>query len=348
MKVLLFVFFIFTSLVPYSVGAAEVGVYYYPGWNRPNVDGWEKIKPYPEREPLLGWYEEGADYVTRTQLSWLEKYGINFVAYDWYWDQGSGVKNRTYAIDSFIRSSKGVNVDFTILWANHTGTPTSYEQFDKIVDYWIKNYFTKTNYKKIDGKPVVFIFSPDLLFKDSEAFGSSPKELLNRARATARQAGLKGIYFIGSAQANKESVSVELPEQSYDALSAYNYQNSSSSELGSKSLSTSYQELSDGYAKNWNVILQNSKIPYILPVTSGWDKTPWGGSFISAHDNSSSTPATFAEHLMRAKKILLSNPAKTLNTVVICCWNEYGEGSYIEPTKKFGYEYLENIKEILK
>jgi hypothetical protein len=348
MKALLFALFVSGALTTYSVIAAEVGVFYYPGWNRPNVDGWAKIKPYPEREPLLGWYEEGADEVTKTQIGWLEKYGINFVAYDWYWDQGSGVKNRTYAIDSFIRNSKDASVDFTILWANHTGTPISYEQFDEIVSYWIKNYFTRNNYKTIDGEPVVFVFSPELLFKDSKKFGSSPKELLNRARAAARQAGLKGIYFVGSAKADIKSVSVELPDQSYDALSAYNYQNSSSSDLGSRSLSASYRELSDGYAKNWQVILENSKIPYILPLTSGWDKTPWGGSFSPAHDNSISTPATFAEHLMDAKKLLLKSPDRTLNTVVICCWNEYGEGSYIEPTKKFGYKYLEKIKEVLK
>lgn len=323
-------------------------MFYYPGWNRPGVDGWAKIKPYPEREPLLGWYEEGSDEATKTQINWLEKYGVDFFVYDWYWDKGTGVKNRTYAIDSFIRNSKKSNVDFTILWANHTGTPESYEQFDDIVNYWINHYFKDSHYKTIDGKPVVFIFSPELLTKDSSKFGASPKELLDRARLAAKQAGLKGIYFIGSAQANKNSVSFELPEQTYDALSAYNYQNARSPDLSKRTLSTSYQELSDGYAQNWQIILENSKTPYIIPLTSGWDKSPWGGSINPSHDKSASTPEMFAEHLKKAKELLLKNPEKTLNTVVICCWNEYGEGSYIEPTKKFGFQYLEQIQKVLK
>jgi hypothetical protein len=31
---------------------------------------------------------------------------------------------------------------------------------------------------------------------------------------------------------------------------------------------------------------------------------------------------------------------------VICCWNEFGEGSYIEPTQKNGFSYLEKIKKV--
>ena len=31
---------------------------------------------------------------------------------------------------------------------------------------------------------------------------------------------------------------------------------------------------------------------------------------------------------------------------VICCWNEFGEGSYIEPTKKDGFSYLEKVKKV--
>lgn len=337
-----------SSLTIAPARAADVGVFYYPGWNRPNIDGWEKIKAYPEREPLLGWYKEGSDKITKTHIKWMEKYGINFIAYDWYWDKGTGVKNRTYAIDSFIRNSQKSTVEFSLLWANHTETPESYEQFDEIVNYWITNYFKKSNYKTIDGKPVVFIFSAEMLDKDSKKFGATSEELLIRARSAAKKAGLKGIYFVGSAGADKISITQTLPNQTYDALSAYNYQHAASHNLAIRKLSTSYQQLSDGYAQNWEFILKNSKLPYILPLTSGWDKTPWGGSSDPLHDNSSSTPEQFADHLKQAKLTISKNPDKTLNTVVVCCWNEFGEGSYIEPTKKFGFKYLEQIKNILK
>jgi hypothetical protein len=31
---------------------------------------------------------------------------------------------------------------------------------------------------------------------------------------------------------------------------------------------------------------------------------------------------------------------------MICCWNEYLEGNYIEPTEGHGFRYLEAIKEV--
>jgi hypothetical protein len=31
---------------------------------------------------------------------------------------------------------------------------------------------------------------------------------------------------------------------------------------------------------------------------------------------------------------------------MVCCWNEYGEGSYIEPTKMYDLEYLKRIKKV--
>ncbi|MGF6404127.1 MULTISPECIES: glycoside hydrolase family 99-like domain-containing protein [Pseudomonas] len=348
MKKLLVASLSFLSLITSTTHAIDVGVYYYPGWKRPDVDGWAKIKAHPEREPLLGWYTEGSDEVTRRHLQWMEKYGINFIAYDWYWDQGTGVKNRTYAIDSYIKNAKDYNVDFALLWANHTNTPESLSQFDEIVNYWILNYFKNPKYKKIDGKPVVYLFSSDMLSRDSEKFGSSPKELLTRARKLAKKSGLNGIFFIGTPGSKKDSLTLELPNQTYDAVSAYNYQYGPSKAPEIRTLSKSYSELMDGYSQSWNFTLKTSPLPYVIPVTSGWDRTPWGGSSDPAHDNSYSTPEEFSEHLSRAKAELLGNPKKTLNTIIICCWNEFGEGSYIEPTKKFGFDYLEQIHKILK
>ncbi|MNL55739.1 hypothetical protein D3C87_1791710 [compost metagenome] len=113
-------------------------------------------------------------------------------------------------------------------------------------------------------------------------------------------------------------------------------------------VSESYLELSEGYLQTWKWVLDNSNLPYMLPLTSGWDKTPWGGSPNPLHDNSISTPEQFSKHLKQAKKVLNENKTKTLNTVVICCWNEYGEGSYIEPTKKFGFKYLQQIRGSIK
>ncbi|CAG8864748.1 hypothetical protein PS861_00546 [Pseudomonas fluorescens] len=339
---------IFFMLVSKVVFATDVGVFYYPGWNKPDIDSWAKIKPYPDREPLLGWYKEGTDTYTKTYTKWMKDYGVNYVIYDWYWEKNGGVKDTTYAVDSFMKNSTPASIGFSLLWANHSGTPISYQQFDEIVNYWITHYFGNGRYKRIDDKPVVFIFSHDRLSADAKTFGATPQELLERARAAAVKAGYKGIYFVGSASADKKRLDFTDLGSTYDALSAYNYHLGFSEKSSSRKLSISYPDLAAGYAQSWRRVVNNSKIPYILPLTSGWDRSPWGGSTVPIHDNSVSTPENFYEHLQDAKTTLNKHPNQTLNSVVICCWNEYGEGSYIEPTKKYQFKYLEGIQKYLK
>jgi len=73
---------------------------------------------------------------------------------------------------------------------------------------------------------------------------------------------------------------------------------------------------------------------------------PWGGSSYRLHDNSFGTPDEFERHLAAAKLRIDKHAAKTKGMTVICCWNEFGEGSYVEPTKKDGFKYLEKVRKV--
>lgn len=64
------------------------------------------------------------------------------------------------------------------------------------------------------------------------------------------------------------------------------------------------------------------------------------------HDDSQGTADEFELHLRAAKARLDRYPTKTQRTGVICCWNEFGEGSYIEPTKADGFTFLERIRKV--
>ncbi|MFH2502126.1 glycoside hydrolase family 99-like domain-containing protein [Klebsiella indica] len=324
--------------------ATEVGVYYYPGWKKPGIDTWGPIKKYPERRPILGWYKEGEDNVIKQQLEWMEKYGITYIAYDWYWDKKTGVKNRTFAIDSYLRNSKNTKVKFALLWANHTGTPQSLGEFDNIVNYWLDHYFNNNKYLTINEMPVVFIFSSGRLEDNARDFKENTKGLLDHARMLAKKRGYKGIYFIGSSGYNKnKNLEYKYPDKTYDAISAYNYQIGVDQKGSFQRFSTSYLNLAKGYKKTWISILRASPLPYIIPVTSGWDRRPWGGSQYPEHDLSFSSPYEFGNMIRDATQMLKNYPNNTLNNIVICCWNEFGEGSYIEPTQQYGLKYLEQI-----
>lgn len=322
----------------------SVGVYYFPGWKEsPDLwwnPPWDKIKPFPELEPLLGWYPEGETWVAEKHIEWMHDYGIDFVIYDWYWRKDNTV-GLEHAINAYLRAENRSLVDFTILWANHSEVPESLDQFEAMVDFWIENYFNRPEFLKRDGKPVIYIFSPERLRENAPKTGKSVKELLEFARGKAVAAGYKGIYFVACTQAFEYWVKGHIPESGYDAMTAYNYHRGYSGKYEEGGLSESYTELADGYRQSWDWIIANSKLPYFVPVTSGWSKKPWGSH--TAHDESISTPELFSAHLHEAKQTVEANPLRTGETIVICCWNEFGEGSYIEPTVKYGHLYLEAV-----
>lgn len=330
--------------------AYTVGVYYFPGWRIApplfRLDPWRKIKPYPEREPLVGWYRDGDDSITRQQVAQMSAAGINLVIYDWYWLPKDGIA-LNHAIDSFRRISSKQRIRYALLWANHSGAPESEDDFYRIVQYWIDTYFKESAYYKIGGHPVVVIFAPIDFDRRARSFGKSTQQLFHNANELAANAHLPDIYFVASTQATPNNVDKVLPDAGYQALTAYNYQRAGGRAVPDDAHeSHSYNELTSGYEESWKWILKYGSLPYWIPVTAGWDKRPWDGSADPLHDLSESSPDSFEEHLRSAKRTVDRNSIKTERTVVICCWNEYGEGSYIEPTVKYGTKYIDAVRAV--
>lgn len=58
------------------------------------------------------------------------------------------------------------------------------------------------------------------------------------------------------------------------------------------------------------------------------------------------TPEKFNKYFYRLAKTLIDS--NRLNVIFINAWNEWGEGAYLEPDEKNGYEYLESIKRTIE
>lgn len=325
-----------------SSSAYKIGTFYFPGWkdNQPGAPAkfpWTTIKSYPEREPKLGWYDDGNVAVVEQQLKWMRTYGIDYVVFDWFWN-GKGTE-LNHTINAYFKTETKKDVPFALLWSNHTSVPRTKLEFTSMVDYWISQYFNKPEFMKIDGKPVIFIFSHTSFVKQAKQIGESVPSLLAQAEARAKAAGYKGIYFVGSTHVDSALLKTAATS-GYSAFSTYNYHGRADD------MSASFEELDSAYQHVWNWILKESSIPYIVPMTQGWDKRPWGGSANPLHDMSGGVLPSFEAHLAEARRLMDANPSKTMKMGVICCWNEFGEGSYIEPTKKDGFGYLERVQKV--
>lgn len=319
----------------------RLGAYYFPGWsisgNWEGKDPWIPIRKFPEREPAAGWYDDtNIDTVAR-QLDEMKAAGLYFVAVDWYWNGKSPVRGKPLEhIANLTRSGKSP-LKFSILWANHEQIPRNVQEFDAMVKYWIKDLFSNPSFLRIDGRPVVFLFSNDLLEKDASRFGMTVSDLMTKAQVIAKAEGESPLFVLSNTMGGKS-----LKEQGYAGLSAYNHH-------GFNRSSHSYAELSEDYARIWQSNLSYMKDGvYVLPMIQGWDRRPWGGSQNDLlHDHSGGTPEGFRQHLTEGVKMIRKYQARTRGLGVICCWNEYGEGSVIEPTKKDKDAYLQVIRSVL-
>lgn len=335
--------FCFVNTAP----AYDIGVFYFPGWLT-GSKFWKDLQgmpgssspgvAWPEREPLLGFnYPEEQTGVAEQEIEWAASHGITFFAYDWYWYGKS--PDTEHAQQAFLKAKNKQSMKFCLHWANHTETPNTIKAFDDMIDYWIVNYFKEANYYRIDGKPVIFIFSTERLVRQSMGLRESPQALLLRANAKAKAKGYPGIYFIATNDEKPgEALEKRLAGYGFNAYTGWNYARANEARVAD------YRVMVDVYLDYYRAAAQAGKfLPYIVSASPGLDDRPWYGD--KATVRSDSTPAKFTQMLSGAKE-LLDNPKSSPKILMIESWNEYAEGSYIAPTKKEGFGYLKAIQQV--
>ena len=81
--------------------------------------------------------------------------------------------------------------------------------------------------------------------------------------------------------------------------------------------------------------------PMVIP---NWDNTARSG--VNGFVLHNSTPELFKQVMQKAISKVKNLP-EDKRVVFIKSWNEWAEGNYLEPDRKFGRKYLEVIKELI-
>jgi hypothetical protein len=197
------------------------------------------------------------------------------------------------------------------------------------------------------------------LTKLLDGFGSveATRAALDKFRAKAVAAGLPGLHLnavvwgqpILPGEQKPVDAAQLVKDLGFDSVTSYVWIH----HVPLPTLQTDYNEVRDTYFRYWNEAERKFGVPYYPNVTMGWDSSPRAnqddefGNFGYPFMNTicGNTPERFKEALEITKRRLLSRPggARILN---INCWNEWTEGSYLEPDQVHGMKYLEAVRDV--
>ena len=359
---------------------------YHPGDPRnvktkgPDWSEWELVKNAKPRfpghrqphVPLWGYQDESDPAVMANKINAAADHGISAFIFDWYYYNDGPFLNAT--IDrGFLQATNNARLKFAFMWANHDwldiqpyhrGAPPKLlypgrvtpEMFGKICDLLIKDYFSRSNYWRIGGKPYFSFYDLQNLLSN---FGSvaATRAALDEFRAKARAAGLPGLHLNavvwGRTILPGENLAADpvklVRDLGFDSVTSYVWIHY----VSLPKQQTGYNYVRDRYFEYWARAATNYGVPYIPNVTMGWDPSPRADQ-TQPYDNSGypfmniikdNTPENFQTALELAKQRLLAEP-RGLRILNLNCWNEWTEGSYLEPDTVHGFQYLDAVKKV--
>ncbi|OFX34873.1 MAG: hypothetical protein A2W90_00035 [Bacteroidetes bacterium GWF2_42_66] len=336
------------------------------------IGEWEMIQKgnprfeghYQPRIPLWGYKMDDDPQAWEQKIDAATLHGVNTFIFDWYWYDGKPFLEE--AVDlGFLGASNNEKANFYIMWANHDVPgnmwnhyryktdsliwhgDVDWENYKIVVDRVIKQYFNKPNYLKIDGKPVFSVYSLGNLVEGFKNNLEETAKALDYFREEVKKAGFPGLHLqLVGGERNGEpcfwgvdaSVSEIVKVLGVNSVTMYNM----AGKRGEDYLS--YGEHAVALRKGWDSTLD---IPFFPCVSIGWDNTPrypeYGKEKVVHYHN---TPQSFGAYLQKAKEYADAHPEQP-KIVAINAWNEWVEGSYLEPDMLNGYGYLETVKKVM-
>lgn len=273
--------------------------------------------------PLTGPYDSQDPDILEYQVLLMKLSGIDGVLVDWYGDESYNdygmINKNTGSLFNWIKRAK---LQFAIVYEDQTiknmingGKITSANAksyASKAISYVNTNWASTSTYLKKDGQPVLLTFGPQY-FKTSSEWetifsGINPKPLFITLDNILSPVA-SGAYPWPPMDKSVSGVLSQASVASY--------------------LSQFYQK-----ASNWSY-----KVGSAFPAFNDIYKEAGVGASYGFLDPQNGF--TFSSTLDRAIN-------QNCDVIQLVTWNDYGEGTIIEPTVEFGYSYLEKVQEVKK
>lgn len=331
--------------------------------------------------PEWGYFNESDPLWAEKQIDLAADNGITTFMFDWYWY--SGVKFLSDALEKgFLRAYNFRRLKFAVMWANHTwgawpavtGVPGMgeaqhvwlkirhwIEDCERVIDYCCEKYFTLDNYWKIEGKPVFVIYDTSTLL---HLLGGKEKttEALQRMSERAQKWGFPGLWFTANIGCCNDNIYCcgwarvpEVKSIGFSAVFAYNIVRTPKyTSLPDTMPVVSYEDVIMSHQYVWKKI-KSGGLPHFPIVTFGCDVTPrWprGIRFPLDFKKLGYEPIIVGntpEKFQRLCSLAVDHSQKNEQpqAIFINAWNEWTEGMYLLPEKKYGTAYLQALHSAL-
>ena len=311
-------------------------VHYMPWFHSKEVDGfwgqhWTMTNRNPDRfddfgnreiashyYPLIGPYSSADDDLQEYHLLLMKLSGIDGVIFDWYGSRNIHdfltLKENT---ESFIKEIEEVGLQFAIMYEDRVAEYTLNKQMgafkrmesgiQAVIDdlkYIESTYFISNNYLRLDGSEMLFIFGPHYLTNQEQWETVFLNANIQPKIYTLWKASDRVGKYAGGEFSWIDKNHIETLKGYYDYVR----------EKGITAIGGVYGGFNDYYYEG------------------GW-KTTEEFDWTIPHNNIE----TFAETLD-----LIDN--ESVAFIQLLTWNDFGEGTMLEPTLEFGYNFLAKLQ----
>ncbi|ABI62432.1 glycoside hydrolase family 99-like domain-containing protein [Granulibacter bethesdensis] len=303
---------------------------------------------YQPRQPgELGYYDLRSVDVMRKQVDLALQHGISGFCFYYYYFAGKKLLYKP--IENYINSD--ISAPFFFLWANENWSKRwdggdkeiiiaqdHSSEDDLIFIRELLPLFQDQRYVKVSGKPILMVYKAHLfpdIFQTTEIW-----------REEAIKHGFPGLYLVMVDDWTDEEVQPRLRgfDASYEIPSNVVPRNVLSDETDELGLGEDFEGRIVDYHKFASYHMGRPMPEYRRhrTVMLPWDNTPRYGSRAMVHVNTSNN--AYRTWLTQAMLDTHRRHVPEERIVFLHSWNEWCEGTYVEPDGRYGRHYLNETR----
>ncbi len=307
---------------PETLGGTSWGWHWTMNNCNPNTilpNGQRQIASY--YYPLIGTYDSSDPYVIEYQMLLMKLSGISGTTVDWYGQQGSNGDEASLlsASNKIVSATQTYGLGVGVCLEDRFATSTS--EVTNNINYMEQNYATQSNYIRVgpNNEPLTLLFGP--------ITQTQPSDWTTILSGVSQTPALVPLQY----QASQVNPNPPVGPPPAVGEAAWIYQDKGTTD----DLTVQKNFLANEAGKFSNSI-GDAYVGYNDYYTAGGDPSAASGFVIPESD---SNGQTLTETLNQDQTY-----SKNIAAIQIATWNDYGEGTMIEPTVQNGFSSLQQIQ----